>query len=140
MICKLEVYVDSEEIRRIRETSQRWCSFALTDFRERWQIKHSRLFGGLTLVNWIVEMHPYTASLLLLLILFSIGYVESRVLSIGSACFTWLWIVIGASAALARVSAMGPLRWVLAALSLVCGSSWILHYYRRHRASGQDAK
>jgi hypothetical protein len=85
-------------------------------------------------IDWIVVVHPYAASLLLLLVLFSIGYLESRVISPGAACFTWLWIVIGASAALARMSAMGPLRWVLAVLSLVFGSSWILHYYRRHKA------
>src|SRR4029077_18529449 len=88
--------------------------------------------GGASVINWIVEGHPYIASILLVLVLFSIGYLESRAISPGSACFTWIWIVIGVSAAAARVSAIGRLRWVLAALILISGSSWVLHYYRRH--------
>jgi len=85
------------------------------------------------MIDWIVNVHPYLASFIFLVLWCSLGYVESRLISPGFACVTWFVALIAVTLALLRITELGLLRWFLAVLVLSVGTTWIFRFYRAHK-------
>jgi hypothetical protein len=83
------------------------------------------------MLDWIIKVHPYLASLGFLVLWCSLGYLQGRFISPVFACVTWSLAILASVLALIEMPSLGPLGWILAIPILLGGSTWLIYYYRR---------
>ena len=83
------------------------------------------------MIDWIVNVHPYLASIIFLVLWCSMGYAEVRLVSPLMGYITWIFATIATSLAVLRIRGLIPPSWFLAMLILAGGSTSIIYYHGR---------
>jgi hypothetical protein len=81
-------------------------------------------------IDWVVNVHPYLASIIFLVLWCSLGYLEVRFVSPLMGYITWIFATIAASLAVLRIRGLILPSWFLAMSILVGGSASVIYYYR----------
>ena len=82
------------------------------------------------MIDWIVNVHPYLAYIIFLLLWCAIGYLEVRFVSPLMGCGTWLFATVATSLAVFRIPGLILPGWLLGLLILTGGSTTVLWIYR----------
>ena len=93
------------------------------------------------MISSFAHAHPYYISLMAVVFLGVMGYVESRIFpsAPGVACLTWVWALLILTLGVARMPELGSFGVVLAAIALFGGGAWIAHYYKNRKGRGMSA-
>lgn len=89
------------------------------------------------MLDWVINTHPYLASLAFLVVWCAIGYLEGRFISRVFACVTWALATLASALAVVEKSDLGPLACALAVAILLGGTAGIIYHWNFHVRNGK---
>src|SRR3954462_8169919 len=86
------------------------------------------------MLDSFINLHPYLASFVFLVLWCLIGYFEGRFISRVFACVTWSITIVASVLALTRLPGLGLVRFAVGIAIIALGTAWIA-YYCKHGVS-----